>query len=385
MVNNPKKADYILLNTCAFKKKEEDYSTSRIKVLKNYPAKLMVFGCLPDIAPSKFREFSHIAHLAPKNIDKIDSYFENINFKFSETNGSGEITDYINLNSLPTAIQKFKSQFEISNDFCFRIARHAAKRIKTVLGLNRKYFNLLICRGCLGNCSYCAIRRAIGPLKSQRVEQIIKQFNEGINAGHRDFVILGDDVGAYGQGSNNTFPELLSRLLDESNGLSAQSSSKLKQTEEIGFHIEELNPKWLISYDGKLVELITSKQLRSICCPIQSGSDRILKLMNRYHNSKDITDCFLKLRTVNPEIQLLTHIIVGFPSETEEDFDETMYFLNKIHFDIVIIFPYHEKENTPAVKVRPKIPDHVIRERLKKAQKYLKKQKIRAYLKCVGN
>ena len=385
IVNNPKKAVYILLNTCAFKEREEDYSVSRIAVLKDYPAKLVVFGCLPDIAPSKFKEFSHLAHIAPRNIDKIDSYFENITFKFSDIDDLTELADYINLNTLQTAIQKFRSQFELSNDFCLRTARHAVKKIRTAFGLSKKYFNLFICRGCLGNCSYCAIRRAIGSLRSQHVEQIINQLKESIDAGYRNFVILGDDVGAYGQDINSTFPELLSRLLDESNRLSVRSSSKLKQTEEIAFYIEELNAKWLISYIEKLLDLLPSKQFRSICCPMQSGSDRILKLMNRYHNSKDIADCFLKVRSVNPAIQLSTHIVVGFPSEKEEDFDETLYFLNKIHFDSVIIFPYHEKENTLAVKIHPKVPDHVIRERIKKAQKYLKRQKTKVYLSCPSN
>ena len=69
--------------------------------------------------------------------------------------------------------------------------------------------------------------------------------------------------------------------------------------------------------------------------------------MNRYHNSEDIADYFIKLRTVNPKIQLVTHIIVGFPSETKEDFEKTLHLLNKVHFDSVIIFPYHEKEKTP--------------------------------------
>jgi MiaB/RimO family radical SAM methylthiotransferase len=385
MVNSPQKADYIFLNTCAFKKREEDYSISRIRVLKDYPAKLIVYGCLPDIAPSKFEEFSDIAHLAPRNIDKIDSYFKNITFKFSEIKDSSVVTDYINLNPLTTAIQKFKREFEFSNDFCLRIARHAEKRIKTTFGLYKKYLNLFICRGCLGNCSYCAIRRAIGSLESQPVELVVRQFKEGFNAGYRDFVILGDDVGAYGQDINNTFPELFSRLIDESNKFSVQSSPKLKKNGEIGFYIEELSPKWLILFNERLLDLFRAKQIRSILCPIQSGSDRILKLMNRHHNSKGIADHLLKLRTVNPEIQLSTHIIIGFPSETEEDFDKTLDLLNKIHFDIVVIFPYHEKENTPAIRVNPKIPDDVIRERVKKAQKYFKKQKIKVYLSCPGN
>ena len=385
MVNSPQKADYIFLNTCAFKKREEDYSILRIRVLKKYPAKLIVYGCLPDIAPSRFKEFSSIAHLAPKNIDKIDSYFKNIIFKFSEIRDSIATVEHTNLCPLTTSIHKFKREFEFSNDFCLRIARHAEKRLKTTFGLYKKYLNLFICRGCFGNCSYCAVKRAIGSLESQPIKLVIKRFKEAFNAGYRDFVILGDDVGAYGQDINNTFTELLSRLIDESNKLSVQSPQKLKKNGEISFYIEELSPKWLLLFGEKLFDLFRTKHIRSILCPIQSGSDRILKLMNRHHNSKGIADYLLKLKTVNPEIQLSTHIIVGFPSETEEDFEETLHLLNKIHFDIVVIFPYHEKENTPAIRVNPKIPDDVIRERVKKAQKYFKKQKIKVYLSCPGN
>lgn len=384
VVNSPQKADYIFLNTCAFKKREEDYSISRIRVLKNYPAKLIVYGCLPDIAPSRFREFSGISHLAPKNIDKIDSYFKNMTFKFSEIRDSVITTEHINLSPLATSIQKFKREFEFSNEFCLRIARYAEKRLKTTFGLNKKYY-LFISKGCFGNCSYCAVKRAIGSLESQSIELVIKQFKEGFNAGYRNFVISGDDVGAYGQDINNTFPELLSCLIDESNKLAVQSSTKLKKNRKIGFYIEELSPKWLLLFGEKLLDLLRAKQIKSTLCPIQSGSDRILKLMNRHHNSKDVADYLLRLRTVNPQIQLATHIIIGFPSETEEDFEKTLHLLNKIHFDIVVIFPYHEKESTPAIKVNPKIPDDVIRERVKKAQKYFKKQKIKVYFSCPGN
>jgi tRNA A37 methylthiotransferase MiaB len=281
IINNPKKADYILLNTCAFKKKEEDYSISRVKVFKDYPAKLIVYGCLPDIAPSKFKEFSHIAHIAPKNIDKIDSHFEDITIKFSEIKDSSVITDNINLIPLPTAIQKFRSEFEFSNDFCLRMAKHAGKRIKTVCGLNNKYFNLFICRGCLGNCSYCAIKNAIGAIKSRPVEVIINEFKEGIKAGYRDFIILGDDVGAYGRDNNSTFPKILSHLVEESDKLSIKSSSKFKEDGEISFYIEEIAPKWLMLYKETLLDLLKSEQIKSILCPIQSGSDRLLRLMNR--------------------------------------------------------------------------------------------------------
>ena len=83
LVNNPKTADYIVLSTCAFKKKEEDQSVSKIRDFRKYDGEMLVYGCLPDIAPQRYREFEKINHLAPKDLENIDQFFEGIKIEFN--------------------------------------------------------------------------------------------------------------------------------------------------------------------------------------------------------------------------------------------------------------------------------------------------------------
>ncbi len=382
IVKSPAKADYILLSTCAFRKQEEDYSISRLRVLKNYKAKLIVYGCLPDISPTRFKEFTNTTYFTPKDIHKIDSYFCNLAFKFSEFNYSNLISEQTEIISIPAAINKLKNEFEFSDIFFLRMSRYAEKKVRKILNLKNKEFCLYICKGCQGNCSYCAIKRAIGTIKSLPVEVIIKQFKKGVSDGYKKFVILGDDVGAYGRDWNSTFPELLSILIDESDYLFKDKSLRLKLKDGIRFSIEEIHPKWIILYQEKLFNIVYTNKIKSILCPIQSGSNRILRLMNREHTIENISLVLSKLRSINPEIKLSTQIIAGFPSETEEEFTETLYICQKLKFNSVTIFPYHEKENTPAAKLTPKIPEHVIKERIRIGYKFLNDYKIKVNLSC---
>ncbi|MEN8134270.1 MAG: radical SAM protein [Thermodesulfobacteriota bacterium] len=380
-VTRPEKADFIIVGTCAFKKKEESDSIKRVRFLKRIKAKLLVYGCLPDIAPTRFHEeFNGLDFLAPKDIERIDSYFEDSLIKFQDIQNQNIIPESMKSNSLQSAIGKFKEEFEFSNKFLVKAKDYAGKKIKSSLKRNEENFYLFICRGCLGKCTYCAIKRAIGPLKSTDIGEIVDQFNEGITLGHKTFTILGDDVGAYGRERNDTFPNLLSRLLEESNG--HNKSLKPHKNGMIGFHIEEIHPKWMTLYKRELHELISTQRIKSILCPIQSGNNRILELMKREHDAESIFEVMSKIRSSHPQIKLRTQIIVGFPSETENEFYDTLHQVNNNLFDEVTVFPYDPKEKTPANYIEPHLADQVISERVNKALKFFKTHKISAHLSC---
>jgi tRNA A37 methylthiotransferase MiaB len=370
IINNPEKADYILITTCAFKKYEEELSITRIKSLRQHKAKLLVYGCLPDIAPTRFKEeFDGIDFLAPKNIDEIDKHFKNIKYKFSDIKDTNLIPGLIKLTPLSNAVSKFAHDFQFSHRFFMRTIEYAKNRIKNTMKTDNNNFYLFISRGCLGKCSYCAIRHAVGSIKSKRIETIIEEFENGIKSGHKDFVLLGDDVGAYGIDIQYNFPELLSCLFEKSsNGTS--------------FHIEEIHPIWMILYKDELLKLISSKNIKSIICPIQSGNNRVLDLMGRDHDIESILDICSSTRNSNPEIKLLTQIIIGFPTETEEDFNASLQAVKQGSFDAVTIFPYDEKENTRSAAMTPKVPADVVQQRVDKALKYFRVQHIKAFLSC---
>jgi len=382
VISHPKGADYIVLSTCAFKQQEEEYSLSRIRFLKQFPAKFYVFGCLPDIAPKKFSEFAGIESIAPKDLAKIDSLFPNVIVRYSEIEDMDVMANEPATSPVPTALQKFKRDFKLSGTFGMRIVRYLEKKIEFVLKPNGKISYLHICKGCLGNCSYCAIKRAIGALESRSLGTILRQFDKALGEGYTDFVILGDDVGAYGRDIDQTFPELLSHLVKERERSPKGQPGSGKNSHEIGFHIQEIHPKWLMLYKQTMLDLIASGKIKSILCPIESGNNRILDLMNRRYNADDILEFFQKARAIYPEIELSTHLIVGFPSESEEEFEETLSLTKRIHFDKVTIFPYDPREGTAASNITPQTDERIKKRRLKKAQDSLRRDKIKTFLSC---
>jgi MiaB/RimO family radical SAM methylthiotransferase len=356
LVNNPKTADYIVLSTCAFKKKEEDQSVSKIRDFRKYDGEMLIYGCLPDIAPQRYKEFEKINHLAPKDLENIDQFFEGIQIKFNTAREENVIEN------------KFNDGIE--NGF---------NNIFNPSGMN---FYLYICRGCRGKCSYCAIKRSIGSVKSQEIGSVLSTFKHGFNNGFRNFIILGDDPGCYGLDIHTTLPSLLYALMEEYTGLKSENGSHSEITNGLKFRINEIHPKFLILYQNELFDILSQREFTSILCPIQAGCNRILKLMNREHNVEDIRNTIKTIKTKNQDIQISTQIIIGFPSETEKEFLNTLEFIKEVSFNEITIFPYHDKENTAASRITGKVAQKEIDERTKYALKYFKNTGINAYTKC---
>ena len=159
------------------------------------------------------------------------------------------------------------------------------------------------------------------------------------------FWLVAEDVGAYGQDIGTNIASLLSKLLSSSN------DSKLL--------LGDFNPKYLIKYFPELYNIFIkySKNIAYIGLPVQSGSDRILGLMQRGYTTKNLISCLSKLRKALPNIDLRTHIIIGFPGETERDFFDTLQFLKTIRFNLVTLYRYSDRTITPAANFPHKVSE----------------------------
>ncbi len=373
IVNDPQKSDLNLLGTCAFKEKEEDESLSRIKILKNFDTRLLIYGCLPDIAGTKFKEFSDIEFIAPKNLDKIDDFFQDDDVKFKDISSTNIIKYHPSTSLFQRVFDKLFSKEIFDREFYARTPRRLFNIFKNYFDYTSKNYKLFICRGCTGKCSYCAIKYAIGPVKSTPIDTVVEELKKGLDAGYKNIIILGDDPGCYGIDLKITFPDLLRKLVE----VMEKSDNKKAQ-----FHIYDIHPKWIIKYKDELKEILKFKRITGILCPIQSGSDRVLELMEREHTIGDLREVFKSIQEINPDIKISTEIITGFPSETEEEFLETLEFVKDIQFDYTLIFPYHEKEMTPSGALGNKVPKDIIQKRLKRGLKYIRKNKLRVYKSC---
>ena len=244
-------------------------------------------------------------------------------------------------------------------------------------------YYLYVSRGCLGKCSYCAIRRAVGTVKSKDISDIVAEFTDGFQNGYRNFIILGDDPGCYGIDISANFQKLLAALLEKSNELTTDLPEDRDHNHRLRFYINEIHPKFLIRYADDLMESIADSQIKGILCPVQSGNNRILKLMSREHTAEELEGTILKIKEQNPSIQLSTQIIAGFPSKSDTEFSDTLNFQKDTGFDTATVFPYDDKPNTPASKLQNKLPEKEIRNRTKMTLKFMERNGIEAYTKCM--
>ncbi len=191
--------------------------------------------------------------------------------------------------------------------------------------------------GCDKFCTYCIVPYTRGKQRSRKHEDIIKEIEELVNLGYQEVTLLGQNVNSYGKDREDeiSFGNLLNEV----------AKTKIKRIRFVTSH------PW--DFTDEIIESMINNEniMNGIHLPVQSGSDRILKLMGRRYNKAQYLDLINKLRNKVPNIAITTDIIVGFPGESEEDFNETMELVNQCKFDGAFTFIYSPRENTPAAKM----------------------------------
>lgn len=204
--------------------------------------------------------------------------------------------------------------------------------------------------GCNNFCSYCIVPYVRGRERSRRPEEIIKEIQKLAADGVVEIMLLGQNVNSYGKNLDN--PMTFAQLLEE--------VEKIDGIERIRFMTS--HPKDL---SDELIEVMarSEKICRHLHLPLQSGSSRILKVMNRRYTKEQYLELVGRLRKAMPDISLTTDIIVGFPGETEEDFLETLDVVEKVRFDSAFTFLYSRRTGTPAASMEDQIPEEVMKDR----------------------
>lgn len=322
-------ADFIIFNTCLVRENAElklyGQVSSLKKLKKENPEKIIaVCGCM--MQTSTAREVIIDKH------DEVDIIFgtKNINslkdliYRYLET--GQRVID--------TSTDQVSDDFDMynsTNDF-------------------QAYVNIM--RGCDNYCSYCIVPEARGREESRRPYTIIEEIEYLAKKGYKEFTLLGQNVNSYGNKANYdfTFPELLARV------------AKIPGVERIRF--TSSHPKDL---SDELIEVIRDND--NVCnyfhLPMQSGSNAVLEKMNRKYTIEKYLDRAFKLKEEIPGIALSTDIIVGFPTETEEDFQKTIEACKLVGFDSAYTFKYSPRPKTLAAKY-PIIPDDIVQDRFQR-------------------
>ena len=204
--------------------------------------------------------------------------------------------------------------------------------------------------GCNNFCAYCIIPYTRGNVRSKKREDVLDEVTKLVNEGHKEIVLTGIHTGNYGaEFENYDFASLLGEL------------TKIKGLERIrisSIEMNEINERVLkIMQESKVV-------VDHLHIPLQSGANKILKLMNRKYLKEDFIKKIEEIRKIRPDIAITTDVIVGFPSETLEDFEETIDTIKKINFAKLHVFPYSLRENTKAALMSDQVDEKTKKERV---------------------
>ena len=184
------------------------------------------------------------------------------------------------------------------------------------------------------------------------MDVIFKEFNQGLDHGYRDFALLGTDIGDYGKDLGIDLLDLLEKLVTHK--------------EQFTLRLRNVNPRWLIPSVSHFCELLKFGKIKYILTPVESGSNRILRIMNRGYNVEDYLKAVRKIRIAYPSILIKTQLMVGFPGETDDDFRKSMQLLRTFLFDYLEVYAYTKRPGTKAGYLLEEVDDMIITSRYRK-------------------
>ena len=335
-----KESDLIIINTCSFLKSKEKYFLDLIRKINNHlksKQKLIIVGCLPSINKEELLKINKTMILFGRDLNQIKEYF-----KFDKS-----------IKSKATSV-KDKLSFNKNIEYLFNKVFLRSKHIEYRLKRNKVCY-LQISSGCQGKCTYCS-ERFTTKLKSRPINEILDAINDGIARNYKLFGLNSDDASAYGKDLNSSLDELLGEII------------KIK--EKIYFSIPEFNPNGL---SQNVINCLKDEKFLYITVPIQSGSQRILDLMERPYKIDKVIEKIKIIKENNKNLKINTHIIVGFPGETDEDFEKTKNIIQTGLFDRVKVFMYNERPNTKALDFPNKVEEII---KLKRREELLRIEKM---------
>ena len=341
------KADLVILNTCSIRENAHNKTfgmLGRLKHLKEENKNLVVglCGCMAQ---------------EEKVVKDIMSKYKWVNFVFGTHNIHRP--PYILSESFDTK----KQEIEVYSKEGNIVEGIPVKRENKY----KAYVNIMY--GCDKFCTYCIVPYTRGKQRSRDKDDILKEINELVKEGYQEVTLLGQNVNAYGKDFDYDYN--LENLLED------VSKTNIPRVRFMTSH------PW--DFTDGMLEVIKKYPniMPAIHLPVQSGSSRILKLMGRKYTKEEYITLFDKIKKI-PNVSVSTDIIVGFPNETEEDFNETLDLVNYCKYDNAYTFIFSPRENTPAAKMKDDVPLKVKEERLARLNETVNKYFLENNKKLVG-
>ena len=354
LTDDSKKANLVLLNTCSIRDKAEQTVRNKLKTYNSYKKenrnlKIGLLGCMAERLKDKLLEEEKMVDLVvgpdsykdlPNLLDEVDHNQKAVNVILSKSETYGDI-----------------SPVRIHNN-----------------GINAF---VSITRGCDNMCTFCVVPFTRGRERSRNPDSILREIDELNQKGYKEITLLGQNVDSYlwyGGGPKKDFKKATEEQKKNSVNFSSLLDLVASSFPKIRIRFSTSNPQ-----DMTIKVIETMSRYENICnyihLPIQSGSDRILKKMNRLHTRKEYIDLIKKIREIIPNCGISHDMITGFPSETERDHQDTLSLMEKVKYDFGYMFAYSERPGTYAARhfkddISPEIKQRRLEEIITLQQKH---------------
>lgn len=317
-------AAQVLINTCCVTKSKIEEAEHIIHAVLQHPEikKAVIFGCYVKFA-DRFKTDPRCVFVAPKELYRLNEIFDH--------------------------------QIPIENIVPWSLAKGVL--IPYQQQLTRKNRYVLIGQGCTHHCSYCNIKRAKGDMSSRPIADIIKEINDADERNSKGLVLLADDCGSYGRDIGSNLVSLVAAI---------QEQCGLRP-----LMISTIFPGDLCKLYARLRPWIEKGAISYINVPLQSGSDRILRLMQRGYLCRDVLGIVRDMKRCYPRIWIYSHFIINFPTETHEDFVKSLR--ASTAFDELLFITYSDNPGTRANRISPKVSIEIQNRRIQIARHYVRR------------
>jgi threonylcarbamoyladenosine tRNA methylthiotransferase MtaB len=330
-------ADLIIFYSCGHLQANEAESINTIRRIlsqKKASSELIVWGCLPKINPESLRRVFKGTMVGP----------EDWTFFYELFSQPKEIADNVNANALSVDDELTLANIGPLSRVLWRFRRYLDVQPKRI-------WYIRIESGCANCCTFCSDRLAYSYVRSQPIERIIQQFALGLRNGYKYFSFVGRDLGSYGCDMGLSLAGLLQAIYEK------------YPHQDYKLLLDKVSPNALIDVYPDLDSSILSNKVFELGSHIQSGSDRILKLMGKRFKVYDWIRVIKSISRDHPQIRLTTSMMVGFPSESEQDFRESINLVNTVLFDKIFVYSYNERPGLPSLRIKGRVPENTKRKR----------------------
>ncbi|MEM1542046.1 MAG: tRNA (N(6)-L-threonylcarbamoyladenosine(37)-C(2))-methylthiotransferase [Ignisphaera sp.] len=315
IVDTPEEADILIVNTCVVRYDTEVKMFKRIDQLLKLGKKLIVAGCITKVYPYRIRSLGQsISFIAPQSINRVIEAIES-------QQPVSLFDEYKSFQVLPDIVEGIKATIPVAE-------------------------------GCLDECSFCVVKIARPHLRSAPIEKVVSAFKKALEKGAIEIEITAQDLAVYGYDiySRYALPDLLNELLNI-------------DSREYVIRLGQMNPRHIVNFLDDLIAIIKNpKVYKHLHIPVQSGSNKILRYMNRKHNIELFLEVVKELKKKIEGIQIATDIIVGHPGEDEEAFTESIKLIVENYIDRVHIARFSPRPQTLSA-LMPQIPDPIKKSR----------------------